>query len=89
MSALIVVSGFVALLDERYQRIGERHPCRFQWWSLAPGTWTVRLLEPTEIPFPSTSESAWYLAYYGESGERLFMCPLLGRPLTGVDLRLQ
>jgi hypothetical protein len=79
--------GFVGLLDEHHQPLGERQACRISW-SVDPGSWAVQFRTQHKFDLQAFNGAPSYLAIYaGDDGaERMFTLPLVNRPVRGAVL---
>lgn len=68
------VPGFIGLLDEQHQPLGDRQPCRFSW-TIESGAWSIQLLTAHRSPL---SGGASYVAIYHDA-ERMFTLPIVTR----------
>ena len=81
--------GFVGLLDEHHQPLGDRQPCRISW-SVGPGRWAVQFLTQHKFDLLAFNGAPSYVAIYmGDDGaEHMFTVPLVHRPVRGAVLLL-
>ncbi len=60
-------------------------PCRFRW-GVVPNGWVIEV-EPVRLDISGLGE-VHYLAIYADTGEMMFTMPLVGRPVSGVNLMI-
>ena len=64
--------GFVELLNARYEPIGSRQPCRFDW-EVTPAAANVSLVSDHDIVVSASEGAVAYVALRDTDGALLFM----------------
>jgi hypothetical protein len=84
MNEAFTISGTTQVVGPDRQPASDSHACEFTWRP-EPTGFTLSITVPVHVPLSGTAS---YVELYADTGELMFLYPLVGRPVDGGVLYL-